>query len=174
MNDQHIVFQSPEPTRLSRAAINELAEKVARKLGYIPGTSLRDIIIQLGGKIDYLDMAQWYADESGSIEVSGPGAFRVSLSQFTTTARDNFTLAHELGHYVLHSKSGKIPIKVSRSGSGRVEWEANWFAAAFLMPAAPFKAAVNAGFGDRKLASQFQTSVKAAMIRAAELGLEIA
>lgn len=174
MNDQDIVFQSPEPTRLSRAAINELAEKVARKVGYAPGDSLHEIIMQLGGDIDYLDMAQWYANESGSIEVSGPGAFRISLSQFTSTARDTFTLAHELGHYVLHSKSGKIPIKVSRYGSDRVEWEANWFAAAFLMPATAFRAAMAEGLGPRQTAEKFQTSVEAVRIRAEELGLAFA
>jgi hypothetical protein len=39
--------------------------------------------------------------------------------------RDRFTLAHELGHLVLHS----------RRDSAAAEWEANRFASAILMPA---------------------------------------
>jgi hypothetical protein len=173
MNEQTAQFLPALPTNLSRQAIYDLAQRVASKVGYTPGTPLGDIIKKLGGKIEYQDMAQWYASESGSIEVAGPKDFRIYLSQFTSSARDNFTLAHELGHYVLHSKSGKLPIKVSRYGSDRVEWEANWFAAAFLMPAQEFREAVALGMGEQELAAKFQTSAEAARIRAKELGLAL-
>lgn len=50
--------------------------------------------------------------------------------------RDRFTLAHELGHYLLHSSE----VTLARLGEERVqayrdpEWQANTFAAELLMP----------------------------------------
>lgn len=59
--------------------------------------------------------------------------------------RRRFTIAHELGHYILHQKTGKIfidsNIKLYRSENSRstpekalLEREANFFAATILMP----------------------------------------
>lgn len=165
-------FQEPAPTYLPKEKINDLAERVSEKLGYAPETDLHEVIKDLGGKISYLDMREWYKTESGSIEVHAPNDFEVFLSQFTSPTRDTFTLAHELGHYILHSESGKKPIRVSRHGSNRLEWEANWFAAGFLMPAKRFRAAYKDGNDFEELAKLFQTSVDAAKVRAKTLGLE--
>jgi len=173
MNDRNVVFQCPAPSFLSHDSINTLAEKISGRLGYFPGGDLFKIIDNLGGEIKYLDMERWFQTESGSIEVYGPNDFQIFLSQFTTSARDTFTLAHELGHYVLHSESGQKPIKVSRHGSSRLEWEANWFAAGFLMPTDAVTKAIRQGVTAQQLAEKFQTSVSAINIRAKSLGLEI-
>ncbi|OFI48337.1 hypothetical protein BG261_08630 [Floricoccus tropicus] len=48
--------------------------------------------------------------------------------------RDKFTLAHELGHLFLHYDPERPELIYSRKGTGKIEYEANEFAAAFLMP----------------------------------------
>jgi Zn-dependent peptidase ImmA (M78 family) len=91
-------------------------------------------------------------DESGSIVARATGDFTVYLSRHTSSKRDRFTIAHELGHLLLHFQAIKkmSPNAIMRATRNvdkndpdqeRAEWEANWFAAAFLMPAEEFKAA---------------------------------
>ena len=90
------------------------------------------------------------------------------------TSRANFTLAHELGHALLHT-SDKI---LSRSKSHRdyrskagvlnVKWkenEANYFAAAFLMPLKAIAPQQN----KEEISQIFKVSIKTAEIRLEEL-----
>jgi Zn-dependent peptidase ImmA (M78 family) len=54
----------------------------------------------------------------------------------------------------------------------RAEWEANWFAAAFLMAEVPFRAKWASVGGDlTKVAAEFNVSEHAARIRAETFGL---
>ena len=124
-----------KPTNLSRSQIYELAEKFAEVTSYTPGET--DIIEyvenQLHGKIEYTDTPKDSA--GGSISVDSRGKFTIFLSKATSHKRDVFTIAHELGHYFLHSRLGEIKIKANRSEDiDEAEREANSFAAAFLMP----------------------------------------
>lgn len=119
---------------LSKKAVYEFAENISK--AFRTGQSKFDIatvITAFGGEISYSDEAN-DAFSSGSVFVHGPGAFNVILPNHTSGTRDTFTLAHELGHYVLHSKLGESVMRANRLGSGPIEWEANWFAASFLMP----------------------------------------
>lgn len=130
--------REPQPANLKKSVVDEIAEKVAAKLGYKPGEDLLPHVKRLGGKVEHDDMDT--DDGSGSLEVF-PGktpSFVIRLPAFTGNFRNRFTIAHELGHYFLHSGGGKKPILIRREGSNRVEWEANWFAAAFLLPAKEF------------------------------------
>ena len=45
---------------------------------------------------------------------------------------EDLLIAHELGHYFLHSEMGQKVGKFPRYGEGRLEAEANWFGRAFL------------------------------------------
>ncbi len=130
--------REPQPANLKKSVVDEIAEKVAAKLGYSPGDDLLPYVKRLGGRVEH---DAWDTDAgSGSLEVF-PGetpAFVIRLPAFTGNFRNRFTIAHELGHYFLHSGGGKKPILIRREGSNRVEWEANWFAAAFLLPTKQF------------------------------------
>ena len=75
-----------------------------------------------------------YLNINGSIFVHQKNSFDIVLPIFTSPIRDRFTIAHEIGHYFLHSLAGEHKICANREGSNLVEWEANWFAASFLMP----------------------------------------
>lgn len=159
-----------QPCGWSKAQVQSVAAQVAKKLGYKPGDELAPLIRKLGGKIE---VARW--DEvgtTGSITVRATGDFTISLSPLSGNRRDRFTIAHELGHYVLHSELGKkAPLSVRRDGSDRVEWEANWFAAGFLMPEEEFRHRANEGWSNAWLAVHFDVSEAAVEVRRKGLGL---
>ena len=158
-----ITFQEAAPCNWSRADVQRLASTAAKELGFSPGDNIEQFIERLGGRVTKSDWES--ARETGSITVRGPNDFEISLSPMSGDRRSRFTIAHELGHYVLHSYAGKKPLKVQRDGSGPVEWEANWFAAGFLMPEHVFRSKINEGFGDAELAEYFGVSKEAVQIR---------
>lgn len=168
----------PEPSWLKKESVYELAEDVARQLDYRPGTDLRPIVEKLGGRLEYKDFWRDPSD-SGSMDVWGESNFCIYLSTDTSEIRDRFTIAHELGHYVVHflwprhHKGRDIEaMTAGRYGSDRIEWEANWFAAAFLMPEKEFRAKMDEFGGDLiSVADYFAVSVSAAEVRAKALNL---
>ena len=78
----------------------------------------------------------------------------ITINSTLSKHRQNFTIAHELGHIALHSsivenlfsiedrESDKNTI-ISKSIYGRMEYQANTFASYLLMPNIPFMAEVN-------------------------------
>lgn len=138
-------FESPVETGLSKVTVLKLGADVSARLGYEPGQDLQPIVRRLGGVIRYQSWIE--ATDGGSLEVypDKPGteespSFVIRISPNVGNLRNRFTIAHELGHYFLHAEVGAKAIRVNRDGSDRVEWEANWFAAGFLMPEDRFRA----------------------------------
>lgn len=160
-------FTEAAPCNANKDAIEAFASNFATQLHYTPGAPLPPIITRLGGRIHYQTL-DTLAD--ASILVHGQGNFDIYLPEHTMAARNRFSIAHELGHYVLHfPMTNRQPMKAYRFGSNRVEWEANWFAAGFLMPAETFKR-----FGASELrtaAGYFGVSMAAAEARAKALGV---
>lgn len=149
---------------MRKERVEAYAENVAVFANFDVGDDPADIVEQLGGNIEFQELDEW-ASESGSIFVHDSCDFDILLSHYTSPLRDKFTVAHELGHYFLHSNQGDIPIIAHRAGSGRVEWEANWFAAGLLMPSDRFKIAWKK-YGDlSRVASEFGVSEDAARVR---------
>ncbi|MGE5590999.1 MAG: ImmA/IrrE family metallo-endopeptidase [Bacillota bacterium] len=93
----------------------------------------------------------------------------VIISSLLPRQRQRFTLAHEIGHWMLHRNDQEY--FAHRPGSrGRYEREANQFAAELLMPfPALQKAAGQMAFGE--LAAHFEVSREALAIRLEETGL---
>lgn len=89
--------------------------------------------------------------------------------------RQRFTLAHEIGHAVLHQGDRKNTIdyrKTIEEPSDRKEWEANRFAGALLMPRDEFLRVWEEKSGNTtRVASYFGVSNKAAEIRAKTLSV---
>lgn len=170
-------WASPTALGLPRVDISALAESVAEQLEYRPGEALEPIVHGLGGRVEFVDIDEDDVNY-GSIRVS-PGEFVVSLPLDSGPMRDRFTLAHELGHFVLHylyqnqvNGAGVEYLKANRYGSDKAEWEANWFAAAFLMPGSAFREAFERFEGDMlAIASFFKVSHAAANVRAKSLNL---
>lgn len=153
----------------SKQAIDAWGTKVARWCDYDVGGKVSAVVAKLGGRIHYEDTLE--SPEGGTIFIHGPQDFDILLPTWTSPQRDQFTLAHELGHYFLHSNLGKVPLVANRSGTGRSEWEANWFAAGFLMPADEFRKQVQAGEPVDVLFQTFAVSPRAVEIRKQSLGL---
>lgn len=164
------------PSNLSKRQVHSIAEEFANKFAYAPGDDIHDLVTRLGGRVSVEDTLLSDPDRAGSLYVDAPNDFRIVLPAHTGAARDRFTLAHELGHYVLHYLWNKEtigqPLMALRRGSDRIEWEANWFAAALLMPEASFRATFADCDGDLvRIARTYDVSPAAAEVRAKGLGL---
>lgn len=121
--------------------VEEKAEKLSIELGF---TEYPINIFEFASRagISILPM-ELDSDVSGLFIVKD-GKPYIAYNRDENQTRVRFTIAHELGHYFLHSKS--IPLFVdkvervhyrnqdSSSGEVRKEREANSFAAALLMP----------------------------------------
>ncbi len=107
--------------------IDSLAETASREM-LPPAGDILCLTTKLGGRVHYRNM---FEDDSelDTIFVHGKNDFDIVLPDHSTPRRDRFTVAHELGHFFLHSWMGDRPLKAARNGSDRAEWEANWFAA---------------------------------------------
>jgi predicted transcriptional regulator len=158
-----------------RKQIGEIADAVRTQLALEgPPFDVRTAVSLLGGEIvrpeDPLTEA--------SVRVTGPNAFTIESSESATTERERFSIAHELGHLVLHlCYLNANPVDdeykdspMFRAGHTEEEFEAHEFAGAFLMPAAEFadvarKYLGQDGYDVSKIAAHFNVSVKAATTR---------
>lgn len=174
---ESMTYQSPHPTGASRHAIEAFAESLAAQYELVKfdtenSDPLWDFVANLGGEISYDDPDDIKRNEDGSIIVDGPSRFKIYLSHYTGILRDRFTVAHELGHYFLHSEQGDIPLKATRKGTGIHEWEANWFGASLLMPKGEVSRFCRENGNDASLvAARFKVSAQAATYRLEHLGL---
>lgn len=158
------------PCRGSAQYLEAYAAKVAKAADFSPGDALDDVVARFGGRLIYRTMDEWILQDGGAIYVHGPRDFDIAIARFTSPTRDRFTIAHELGHYFLHSRQGEIPLIVGRLGDSPIEREANRFAAALLMPEAEFRAACADLGGNLDLvAARFNVSRDAAKARHASL-----
>lgn len=80
--------------------------------------------------------------------------------------RDRFDLAHDLGHYFIHSNQGEIKLeRARRSLAGIAEFQANWFACGLLMPSDEFIDEYDTTKDTYTIAGRFKVSTKAVEIR---------
>lgn len=173
-------YKSPIPTYWSKAAVEHIGTLVAEKLGFAVADPIEPVISKLGGHLKY-GWNSFDEVDGGSILATSLHEFTVHVSELTSSKRDRFTIAHELGHLILHLPQ----VKKAHPESGmratrhvdnsdkdlqRAEWEANWFAAELLMPKNAFRPFCESN-GFEKAATVFNVSVAAAKIRASSLGL---
>jgi hypothetical protein len=172
-------YEPAQPSHVTKAAVHKLGESIASQVGYKAGGDITDVIISLGGSVEIEDTLLTDPEKTGSLYVDGPKKFRIIVPSHTSPERDRFTIAHEFGHFILHylwqrQKNPNYPEKVVafRRGSDRIEWEANWFAGAFLMPTTDFMQSYANNSGTLwKIANEFKVSAKAAGVRAKDLAL---
>lgn len=144
--------------------------------------NLGDLARELGIEVAY--SASLSDNESGKIErKSGEVVrYRVTVNALHSTRRQRFTLAHEIGHYILHrdligdglTDDGlyRSTLKDGRSLDAVMEQQANRYAASLLMPAAAVRAQFHSGNCSLSgMAEAFEVSQEAARIRMKELDL---
>lgn len=128
-----------------RRLINNLTQDIINIYDIqIPIQNINDVVRQLGGYIEENVMPDNMVD--GSIRKEND-SFVISVSPFQSEERRKFTIAHELGHLFLHMGyiiypelwSRQRDATYYRSGDSLVEYQANEFAAAFLMPKERYK-----------------------------------
>ncbi len=150
--------------------------KVAKDEGYYEEDSLN--IEKLIAKID--DIRVKYEDmdggKSGSLYFDD-GIWVITINNKHHISRQRFTLAHELGHYILHKEKNSLfeDTTFFRGGSmDSIEYTANEFAAKILMPEDRVRALIDSGIRDLvTLANKFTVSSSAMKYRLEELGYRI-
>jgi Zn-dependent peptidase ImmA (M78 family) len=171
-----VTYKAPIPSQATKSFVWNFAEEQRNKVRLGNGFQLVELVNRNRGKIEYIDFMD--DDQTDAIVVQPDGSFLIRLSSHTGVLRDNFTIAHELGHKLLHWPLVKkmhqgAGMKATRSVDAsntdlvRCEWEANWFASAFLMPSAEFKVAYDQGIASET----FGVTVAAVEVRAKTLGL---
>ncbi len=172
-------YEDPIPSRMSKLTVEGIAAFVSDKLDFGIGDPIEECIGKLGGQIKFGGNGDDEI-EGGSILAKTYNDFIIYLSDLTSPKRDRFTIAHELGHLMLHLSEVKkkhgdgVGMRATRwvddtdDDQRRAEWEANWFAAEFLMPRQDFRKVVDA-HGVDYAASLFNVSLAAAKIRASSI-----
>ena len=162
----------------TRRMINSLAEDVLSAYNIsVPIGNIDEIVEKLGGTIQ---KEAFFSD--GAVEKEGNG-FKIIVSPFQDEKRERFTIAHELGHLFLHMgyrTNNELWEKQEnniyhRTGNSEKEYQANEFAAAFLMPATEYLSVLNkVAEGNMvdtsKIAEYFNVSIEAAANRGKFLG----
>jgi Zn-dependent peptidase ImmA (M78 family) len=147
-----------------------------------PPVNLGNIAKRLGITVKYEPFEEdisgvLYRDQQGTI---------IGVNSFHHPNRQRFTIAHEIGHFVLHEmdvhvdKGYRMVFRNSKSSRADdpLEIAANWFAAELLMPAHMLRPEVEQfihdfedGEGLRNLARRYHVSTQAMAFRLANLGL---
>ena len=105
------------------------------------------------------------------------GIWLIKVNSKHNSKRQRFTIAHELGHFMLHrNKSALFEDKVFFRAveKDNMEYAANSFAALLLMPESRVREAVNDGMRNiGALADRFGVSSPAMKARVVELGYKL-
>ena len=131
---------------IKREKIQNFAEEVHEKLGIEIPVDLPAVCQQLGGELLEEDLGE---EIDAKIEKSGD-SFKIIVNRNKPNTRNNFSIAHELGHLFLHMGYLINPERWNnvntytdsvyyRFGHDIEELEANEFSAAFLMPEAKYR-----------------------------------
>lgn len=160
-----------QPANLTNRAIGMYAERIASHFNLFEDGSRADIdelVAKLGGEVEWSDGPE-------SLHVRQDGTFTIFIPLTTSSRRDRFTKAHELGHFFLHHLLPAVDGEGSfnRGSRSRAETEANIFASSLLMPAGLFSETWRELNGnERAVARKFDVSPVAAEVRAKVLGLK--
>lgn len=163
----------------TRTMINSLTQDILDSFNIqIPIQDIDKLVVSLGGSVQ-----TDYSFTDGAVVKEGD-SFRILVSPFQDEKRRRFTIAHELGHLFLHM--GYLTNEelwkrqddniYHRLGSSEKEYQANEFAAAFLMPKKEYLKKMNEYLvgnnkvNTSKIAEYFNVSVEAASNRGKFLG----
>ncbi|MDD9909304.1 MAG: ImmA/IrrE family metallo-endopeptidase [Ahrensia sp.] len=141
-----IKFAPPEKLNADRGDIKRIAETVRSHFNFDKPANLQDLTRMLGGTINRKNF--WISDNIhlDAIVVRQPKDFTIYISETSSRYVNNFTIAHELGHYFLHYLRGNLesrnteagpqlkPMVATRSGNDEIEKQANIFAWELLVP----------------------------------------
>jgi Zn-dependent peptidase ImmA (M78 family) len=149
-----------------------------------PPVNIEAIIRGLGIELD--KRAELDTEIAGQLVRSDDGKFKISVNKSDTYYRQRFTMAHELGHYLMHAHligDGVDDSTAYRSvPEGRFynsaitsveETQANQFASRLLLPKSVIIQKAHIGTTVKELSVLLQASIRATEIRLKGLGYTI-
>jgi IrrE N-terminal-like domain len=155
----------------TRNALRREADRLLEAAGAAhEPVSLRDVISALNLSLVESDREPFSCE--AALAPLGDG-FAVSVRTDSGERRRRFSIAHEIGHFVLHPAQARQERGgVVNEGMRVREREADAFAAELLMPEHLVRqAALEEGADARRLADRFEVSVAAMSVRLRRLGL---
>lgn len=168
-------IDQPKHVRSSRFAGIQTGLQARELLNELGLESTRGGIVRLIHSLGIKYVSKPMNDQmSGYLKKVGD-SWEIGVNSLHHPRRQKFTLAHELGHYFLHrdghSSFEDEVIFPRNQESNPMEWEANNFAAQFLMPKDEFKTLVASGTTSvDDIARHFDVSTMAVRVRAKKLG----
>lgn len=169
-------------TKITREKTKKFIDK------YIGSTSELPVNIEKIIKTENIQITKQVLSDnlSGILLIKGDSAL-IGVDETNIPVRQRFTLAHELGHFVLHKEESSVFTDIQlfkRQSEGytsreeRMEQEANFFAASILMPEVLVRQKANIMECDlhddenvSKLAELFNVSLPAMTFRLLNLGI---
>lgn len=160
------------------------ALELLRSYGTMIPVDIEKIVAERGISISYDDLED---DISGMLVISEQDSARIGINKKHSKNRRRFSLAHELGHYVLHKEEQSLFVdasstyyrdELSATGTDLQEIEANTFAAELLMPEEAVSRLIRQHKVDlydesslETIAKKFQVSPQALAFRLINLGI---
>jgi Zn-dependent peptidase ImmA (M78 family) len=166
---------------MNNHSIEKITSKIINDLGILTprGINVEKIAKHLNVDVKAEDLD---SDISGLFVIKNNKPY-IRYNSTECENRKRFTIAHELGHFILHSDSKPLFVdeKImyrnfdSSTGEIRKEREANAFAASLLMPRVFIQSAINSAPKNTNdivsyLADKFKVSEQAMNFRLANLG----
>lgn len=170
MNTERLEHGAARPLWMRMNAERYDADRVLLELGIKrPPVDVLHIADAIGARVHFTRGPAWDgAAESG---VDGSADIYVDAGQPTT--RQRFTIAHEIGHLLLHEPGRAYRDRFSSQDVDIAEIQANNFAANLLMPTWMLNA-IASGRGVPQLADIFGVSPEAMRYRLQNLGYRTA
>jgi len=155
-------FDEPKGGNVSEQDIVKVTEYIRNKyktdLNNIYDLELMDLVTKLGGRLHYVSFDLWNKTEEGSILIYKEKDFDIFVPDFGGVIANRFTIAHELGHYILHGVlENKTMVKAARFGDSIAETEATLFALNLLIP---HKKLIDKKIKPEKLAEEYFVPVE--------------
>lgn len=160
----------------------EIAEEILKEIKPERKKSMRSLIKDLGGEIyETDDLLELF---NGTVEKTSKNHFKIFIyNGFKTIENENFIIAKELGHLILHIGFGTEKWEIIPKGKiilknvnyDTIEAEKEEFALAFLMPKKEYrdflyKNKKNNIIDIKIIAKYFKVSKQNALIRGKKLG----
>jgi Zn-dependent peptidase ImmA (M78 family) len=125
-----------------RTEIENLAKEKFSDAGCIVPVPVVEIAKKLGITISEVVMPDFQGIKPSGILNKNQGTWTILLNNADSSVRKRFTIAHEIGHYLLHSTESSLILDDFPAGEtfyrlgldDPKEKDANYFAACLLMP----------------------------------------
>lgn len=140
--------------------VKDQVQKILKE-NYIdtPPVNAKELAENYGLTVNFVDFPEKYKSVCGFIDFENATMY---VSNADKTVRQNFTIAHELGHWILHRENQqayKVLLRRPIGGETEdMEKEANVFAAELLVPADMLKKYKKQGLSNFELAEIFMVS----------------